>query len=280
MSIQEDLHIFIDAIKSKNNDLVKQYCEGRPYLLNARNSGGHTVIHVACKFKDPKILKTLLAQPGIDVNIHNEFGMTPLVYACRNNYIPIVKLLLDDPRVDASVTVLDLLYSTNWDHRGYSALFVAALLGHTEVVRCLIASGKHLGPLRQYMNLRCENQRMTSVSNLVVASGYIHPEICGLIKYFEADPVNARREAQNALGMSATIVSNYFALTIFLCDDYLRIKMTPGQRFFLILKRLPMELQMMICCILQGSTKTHVLCHNSERAFIKLAKELKKNKIE
>ena len=74
------------------------------------------------------------------------------------------------------------------------------------------------------------------------------------------------------------LAAEVFALTVFLCDDLLQLKpaSTPAAatRFFAIAKRLPMELQMILCHCVVGSMKQNILHKDSEAAFHSLAKVL------
>jgi len=78
------------------------------------------------------------------------------------------------------------------------------------------------------------------------------------------------------------LAAEVFALTVFLCDDLLQLQpashlaATPNPaaaatRFFVIAKRLPMELQMMLCHRAVGSMKQNILRKDSEVAFRSLA---------
>jgi len=81
------------------------------------------------------------------------------------------------------------------------------------------------------------------------------------------------------------LAAEVFALTVFLCDDLLQFKPAlvtttpaattpPALRFFTIAKRLPMELQMILCHRAMGSTKESILRKDSETAFKALARIL------
>ena len=81
------------------------------------------------------------------------------------------------------------------------------------------------------------------------------------------------------------LAAEVFALTVFLCDDLLQLKPaidddTPNSvsasatHFFTVAKRLPMELQMILCHRAIGSMKQNILRNNSEAAFKSLARSL------
>jgi hypothetical protein len=88
------------------------------------------------------------------------------------------------------------------------------------------------------------------------------------------------------LGLQDSLAAEVFAMVIFLSDDHLVVRgntatMTTtsgspceerGKRFFRIIVRLPIELQMLLCHRVFGSTKNNILTRNSEPAFRSLAK--------
>ena len=85
------------------------------------------------------------------------------------------------------------------------------------------------------------------------------------------------------LGVLDELAAELFALTIFLCDGLLHLKSpalissnftTAACAFFAIAKRLPMELQMLLCRCAVGSMKQNILYQDSEPAFHSLARHL------
>ena len=73
------------------------------------------------------------------------------------------------------------------------------------------------------------------------------------------------------------LAAEFFTLAVFLCDDLLQIKpalVTSNSdltRFFDFARRLPLELQMILCCRAVGSMKQNILHEDSEIAFKSLA---------
>ena len=67
-----------------------------------------------------------------------------------------------------------------------------------------------------------------------------------------------------------------FALVVFVSDGLLEIKdtTTTAARFFSIARRLPLELQMMLCHRVVGSAKEIISGKDSEVAFKELARRL------
>lgn len=68
-----DNNIFNALIKTYNSD------------INARNSNGETMLHLASKLKDHTIVSTLLKLPDINVNLQDKDGKTALFYATFHN---------------------------------------------------------------------------------------------------------------------------------------------------------------------------------------------------
>jgi len=101
-----------------------------------------------------------------------------------------------------------------------------------------------------------------------------------------ADPAQTRHELRVRLGVLDELAAEVYALTVFLCDD-LQLKpashlaATPNHaapaattQLFAIVKRLPMELQMMLCHRAVDSMKQNILRKDSESAFKSLARIL------
>ena len=93
------------------------------------------------------------------------------------------------------------------------------------------------------------------------------------------------------LGLLDELAAEVFALTVFLCDNLLQLQpaldaavaSTPAAvssaaaaaiRFFTLVKRLPMELQMILCHRVVGSAKEAFLSRDSDAAFNSLASVL------
>ena len=108
-------------------------------------------------------------------------------------------------------------------------------------------------------------------------------EAVQLLERFIVNPGLTRHELRVKLGFPDELAAEVFALTVFLCDELLQLKpashpaatSTPAAaaiRFFTIAKRLPMELQMILCHRAVDSAKENVLRKDSEVAFKSLAR--------
>jgi len=218
-----------------------------------------------------EIVKLLLAHPAINVNQQDTGGTTAFLIVCSTGAMPVVRLLLEDPRADVTLA----------DSDGRTPLWRAARNGHHRVIEWLIASGRDLGDLEkkgkdEYGN----NQESTA---LEIASEHENSVEVSLLEGFMADPVGTRRKLQVKLGVLDELAAKVFAFAVFLCDDLLQLKpafttMTPASaaadavRFFAIISKLPMELQMVLSRRAIGSMKQNILRKDSEAAFKSLAR--------
>jgi len=79
------------------------------------------------------------------------------------------------------------------------------------------------------------------------------------------------------LGLLEGLAAEMFALVVFVSDGLLQIKemaSTPAATFFQISRRLPLELQMMLCYRVAGSDKEIIQGKDREVAFKELARRL------
>ena len=80
------------------------------------------------------------------------------------------------------------------------------------------------------------------------------------------------------LGWYTELAAEMFALVVFVSGGLLQIKDTttpsPAARFFYVASQLPLELQMVLCYRLVGSTKEIIPGKESEVVFKELAKKL------
>jgi len=84
----------MSAVASGDIEGVKFFSRAGGFLINQKNIGGATAIHIAARTGNIEITKILLAN-GADVNIADNEGFTPLMRASAANSAPIVDMLLD-----------------------------------------------------------------------------------------------------------------------------------------------------------------------------------------
>ena len=257
---------------------VKNLLQKHPNLeINYRDYYGRTALYHASRNGLPAIVKILLAHPKVDVNAQDFDERHPFSRAFSEGRVEAVRLLLKVPKVDVNLV----------DKNECSPLWWASYHGHLEVIKRLIASGRDLGDIVNKKGRHWETGVKYSAIEIAAMSGSDRNEVVSLLERFVADPVQTRLEVrlkeQDWLDGKAVEV---FALTVFLCDDLLQfnsalISSDPNAaavfRFFATAKRLPMELQMLLCHRAVTSTNQNIRSARSEAAFKSLARILQQS---
>lgn len=106
-------------------------------------------------------------------------------------------------------------------------------------------------------------------------------EVAELLERFRDNPDHTRYTVKAELGCFDEQAAEFFAVTVFLCDDLLKLregeentKKSPTTRFFNITRQLPMELQMILCYRLAGASGDNIPGKPREAAFRDLAKKI------
>ena len=231
--------------------------------VNWKDNHGRTALHYACDEGHDKIVTLLLAHPDIDVNQKDPFRRSPFLLACWNKKNACVQLLLKDVRVKINEP----------DEGDHTPLWSIAWSGYIELIKFLIASGREI-------DLGQAGNRKNDAIGVAEKSG--RTEVISLLKKFRCNPGETRREVRRELGWLGEEEAKIFALVIFLCDGLLEIKgknTSEAARFFRVIERLPMELQIVLCCRVVGSMRMNISGEQREDAFKNLAKELELNKL-
>jgi len=225
------------------------------------DDGGSTLLHFACEGSDSRsaVIPLLLAHPDIDVNGKTRYGSTPLIWACVNGRTSCVRLLLEDSRVNPNEPGNDRS----------TPLRYAAYFGHVDVIKWWIVSGRE-------MDLGKPGD-VDKTDAIGVAQLLGLTEMVTLLERFKENPDDTRRHVRQEMGWYDALAAEMFALVVFVSDGLLQIKATtpsPAARFFNIARRLPLELQMVLCFRLVGSDKEIIHSKDSEVAFKELARRL------
>ena len=222
-----------------------------------RESSGWTPLQRACAFGRDSIVAILLAHPDIDTNSKDESRKTPFYQACFHGHTSCVRLLLKDPRVNVNQR----------ESGEYTPLFWAAYAGHIDTIKAWIASGREMD---------LGNPEIQGTDAIGVAKREGKTEVLALLVKFRENPEETRHEIRMVVSWYNESAAGMFALVVFLCDGLVRVRITHQDanilKFLWIVRRLPMEIQMIICQNSVGSTKESIPAANRERAFISLAK--------
>ena len=239
--------------------------------VNQQDEDGWTLLHRACsEDRRSAVIPLLLAHPDIDVNVKDKNGNTPFYMACLNGSTSCVRELLLDSRVKVNESSSD----------GETPLFWAARYGFLDIIKWWIASGREMdlgkpgdvhrtdaiGAAKKAKIYRIETERKRQT------------EVVTLLERFKSDAAQTRYMIRVELGLLDGLAAEMFSLVVFVSDGILQINdtktATPAATFFKIARRLPLELQMMLCFRLLGSAKEIIPGKYSEAAFKELAKKL------
>jgi len=100
---------------------------------------GWDALHLACLGGHDAIVVLLLALPGIDVNVKMRTGWTPFSPSVCKGRISCVRVLLKDSRVNVNEPT----------DSEYTPLWWATFLGHIDIIKWWIASGREVDMGRQ-----------------------------------------------------------------------------------------------------------------------------------
>jgi len=248
------------AVENGNaKELAELMRQDPGFDVNEQDRNGWTLLHKACwESHRSTVIPLLLAQPDIDVNVKNSDGRTPFFYASSSGFPSCVREMLKDSRVNVNEP----------DNDGESPLWRAALKGHLDVIKWWIASGRE-------MDLgKPGDVYKTDAIGVAKKEGY--SEVVTLLERIKSDAAQTRHVVRVEVGWYDDLAAEIFALVVFVSDELLQIEVTTptAARFFNIARRLPLELQMIICHRVVGSRKEIIRAQDSEVAFKSLAESL------
>jgi ankyrin repeat protein len=243
---------FHAASGNGHTEIVKILLADQKIAPNKQASFGNTALHWACIDGDAEIVKILLGDKRIEVNLKNENGRIALHSACYEGRTEVIKILLADERIDANQK----------DNYGATAFYLALHNEYRNIIQLFL------------QKLLIENPALAKESHLQIATTLSHhffePHPC--IDFFnEEDQVFIGIHGENKILLSDMIekeqkkllAAQIFYFAVFLSDDYFTLNNLSQEknhylRFFKIMKRLPQELQMLLCNRLVDSSKNFI----------------------
>ena len=156
------------------------------------------------------------------------------------------------------------------DSEGQTPLWWAAVNGNLDIIKWWIASGREI-------DLGKPGDVDTTDA---ICGAWMNgkTEVVTLLERFKSDATETRHAMRVELGVLDELAAEMFALVVFVSDGLLQLNdsttTTPPARYFFIAKHLPLELQMVLCRRVVGSSKEIIPGHDSEAAFKELARRL------
>jgi len=231
--------------------------------VNWQDRFGNTALYEASWAGHDTMVAALLAHPRIDVNIQTDEGSTAFMAACRNWKTSCVRLLLRDPRVDVNLP----------DSRSRTPLFWTAYFGYEDITQWLIASERDLD-----FGMSDSNASRRDLVSLVREKGRF--AVASLLERYLENPALVIFEVQAQLGFPEAVAAELFALVVLVSDYFLQGKVADDHRgrplrFFELMRRLPMELQMVICNQVTGSMRTSIPGKDIESGIKSVVRKLR-----
>jgi hypothetical protein len=240
---------------------VKMILEKYPDVdVNFEYESGWTPLHRACMLGRTEIVRLLLAHPKIDVNsLKGIVKYTPFVYACSFSKLDCAIALINDPRVDLNKGSSDKIVT----------VYFAAVSGSPEIIRHWIISGKPMdlgGPV---------GNPGAHLYEMLLQGGCVQSWVPDILVKFSKYPDEVRRQLRLDSGWFDVQAANLLAPVVFLSDGLLQIsrkaKGLPiskkARAFFRIARKLPQELQMILCYRAAGSMRTNIPAKEREAGF-------------
>jgi ankyrin repeat protein len=125
LSQYDDEYLLHFAINEGSNEIIKILLANGDIDVNIPGDNDKTPLYLAVQKGNIEIIKLLLANDKIDVNIPNIYGKTPLHLAVQKGNIEIIKLLLTNAKIDVN-----------------KSLDEAKILGNKEIIQLLINKGE------------------------------------------------------------------------------------------------------------------------------------------
>jgi len=136
---------------------------------------------------------------------------------------------------------------------GRTPLWNAACWGYLEVIKWWIVSGREMD-----LGIPEDVDKMDVIGG---AKKHGETEVVTMLERFKSDDSKTRHVIRVELGLVDELAAEMFALVVFVSDGLLQVKdtttTTPAARFFGIARRLPLELQMLLCFRQVGSEGDH-----------------------
>lgn len=173
--------LLLVALKNGDTDFLKKWLKSteigadtlRQYFDNNGYCTTYTLLHLAVMSGYSKMVKLVLEDPRINVNIRNSRGVAPLHLAIGVGCPEIVQILLQHPQIDVNI---DLAYADK-----YRPIHLAATTGNAKIFELLIKHPK----------IKVNVQTAVSNTALHIAARKGLTQICSLLLQHQEIDVNA-----------------------------------------------------------------------------------------
>jgi len=213
----------LDEKEAASNDLNINWIDEKDILKRG-------FLHVTCFCDRHEMIGELLKHSKMDLNARDKGGRTPFIWACASNTAEGAILLLNDARVDINCK----------DNQGDNGLMRAASHGRIKTIEQILASLRHIS--------KADIKSAIKEAKRQVAK---YPDIVSLLEAYHSQRFETLKNLRSKLKLLDYGPVSLFVLVVLLADDYYALKQQEdGQnavRFFNLVLKLPMDLQMVVC---------------------------------
>lgn len=171
-----------------------------------------------------------------------EEGTSPLWMTAQEGHVDFIRMMLQFPEVEVNLA----------DHDNCTPLWVSARKGKLSVVKMLMALREDLDE-GVTANAGTNSWNLTNSREQALIFG--HFDVCNLIDRWAKERHVLRKQLLSELGISEEHACYLFLFVILLNDDYLRFRHTTSTdpkilktlKFFSIVERFSMDIQMVVC---------------------------------
>ena len=131
------------ACSQNSVEMLQMFIEDKrwdPEMINRTPRLGHndSALSTAAKEGFTDIMKILLNQPGVNINIRDNWRYTPLFHAVERDHPEIVKLLLDKSIVEDENSLKGNINNDDFQDGNHTLLTLAAEKGNPDIMRMLL----------------------------------------------------------------------------------------------------------------------------------------------
>ena len=228
---------FFISCEKGHYDIINRLLKDSRIDVNRRRKDGTSPFEMACEKGNCKIVDMLLKDQRILVNEQNNNGLTPLHIACATGNYNIVDTLLKDPRITLNETRDDKLSPLD-------IACISSVPGNIKVVERILCDRRNIMP-----RVLLENKPLIKINTIKIAKFFGYMNIVNLFEEFIADKYNTTYKLRKKLKLLHENVAEILLIVRFFCNGYFKLfgKYSKSHKFFNILYKLPIELQMVIC---------------------------------
>ncbi|KAI2503197.1 serine/threonine kinase [Fragilaria crotonensis] len=204
------------ASASGHVEVVRELLRNNTVDVNLRTVGGSAAIHMASEDGHVEVVRELLRNSTVNVNLRSVSGSTALIYASQNGHVEVVRELLRNNTVNANLQRND----------GGTALYMASQNGHLEVVRVLLQSNK----------VDVNHQPPDGSSALLIASQNGHEEVVRELLQNDAVEVNLQSTTGATALYMASQLGRWEVVGLLLQNDKVEVnhQLTDGSTALMI----------------------------------------------